>query len=550
MGLRFSSYLRDPRLAAHALSPRPGVALEPRRHPHPVGQSDRRGTVSTHPTGSRTGHTIDPKGSAALQIARLAGTLPHGAAPRLERLRGFGGQLGGALMCACSRVTDRRPARRRSWWSQPNLPGRTCRWPSRRCGCAGRLRRGRWRCSRPTALLLHATRVGAGPAWLAAASLAELGAADLAGEALAAGRAAGDHCDGRLDLARTHRRQPMRPCCWPPSRRPMRAEPPQAPLAEHAATHAVARTGPAAATAHRTTAEPCQQADPLAARSRRPSMPPRAPASAAVPRASAASRCASSGRWTPTAASRSAPTNSIALIGPQTAAALGRAVERDRADARARSRRPGRTRLRLARHLERHHRRLPGRRRRRAAGGRTVRASGVRPRPQLPRLSRLRRLPRRRAHRRADERARQRRAAAAAARPPRVEPPVFRDERRRWPSVPPSENVVPFRSHPRRRKGAPTLTPVERKAFSELASRLTARLRGPTGRAPKTGRRPTAEPPSRAIAADRHRADEAAAPRARRRAADATSAPCGPPPISVRSSTGCRSACWSIGSTS
>ena len=59
-----------------------------------------------------TGHTIDPKGSAALQIARLAGTLPHGAAPRLERLRGFGGRMGGALMCGCSRISlaDRTPA--------------------------------------------------------------------------------------------------------------------------------------------------------------------------------------------------------------------------------------------------------------------------------------------------------------------------------------------------------------------------------------------------------------------------------------------------------
>src|ERR1700742_4751403 len=58
------------------------------------------------------GHTIDPKGSAALQIARLVGTLAQNAAPLLERLRGFGGRLGGALMCACSRITlsDRTPA--------------------------------------------------------------------------------------------------------------------------------------------------------------------------------------------------------------------------------------------------------------------------------------------------------------------------------------------------------------------------------------------------------------------------------------------------------
>src|SRR6478752_7671919 len=29
---------------------------------------------------------------------------PPGAAPRLERLRGFGGRMGGALMCGCSRI--------------------------------------------------------------------------------------------------------------------------------------------------------------------------------------------------------------------------------------------------------------------------------------------------------------------------------------------------------------------------------------------------------------------------------------------------------------
>ena len=54
----------------------------------------------------------------------------------------------------------------------------------------------------------------------------------------------------------------------------------------------------------------------------------------------------------------------MALIGPQTAAALGQPWSDIAASARARSRRPGRARLRLARHLERHHRRLPGGRQR------------------------------------------------------------------------------------------------------------------------------------------------------------------------------------------
>ena len=104
-------FLSDPRLA---LTPRrrPGMAVERGRNAHPLGQSRGGSDLQRRLVHALTGHTIDPKGSAALQIARLAGTLPHGAAPRLERLRGFGGRIGGALMCGCSRITlaDRTPA--------------------------------------------------------------------------------------------------------------------------------------------------------------------------------------------------------------------------------------------------------------------------------------------------------------------------------------------------------------------------------------------------------------------------------------------------------
>jgi PAS domain S-box-containing protein len=49
---------------------------------------------------------------ATAQIARLAATLPPGGQERLERLRGFGARFGGALMCACARLTlpDSMPA--------------------------------------------------------------------------------------------------------------------------------------------------------------------------------------------------------------------------------------------------------------------------------------------------------------------------------------------------------------------------------------------------------------------------------------------------------
>ena len=40
----------------------------------------------------------------AAQVLRLAATLPSGGQERLERLRGFGGNLGRALTCTCSRI--------------------------------------------------------------------------------------------------------------------------------------------------------------------------------------------------------------------------------------------------------------------------------------------------------------------------------------------------------------------------------------------------------------------------------------------------------------
>ena len=70
----------------------------------------------------------------------------------------------------------------------------------------------------------------------------------------------------------------------------------------------------------------------------------------------------------------------------------------------------------------------------------------------------------------------QTRRTDADAAPARPEPPAIREERPALSIVPSSPNVVPFRSSTPPEK-APSLTPVEHKAFGELASRLTARLR-------------------------------------------------------------------------
>jgi signal transduction histidine kinase/PAS domain-containing protein len=96
--------LRDPRLAATATSPWPawlwsadasrmlwanaaGAVL--------FGAADTRECVQRR---------FDSNNPAAAQIIRLAATLPSGGPPRLERLRGFGLALGRALTCACSRL--------------------------------------------------------------------------------------------------------------------------------------------------------------------------------------------------------------------------------------------------------------------------------------------------------------------------------------------------------------------------------------------------------------------------------------------------------------
>ena len=59
------------------------------------------GAPTSAAVGSRRFTRSEP---APAQIARVAATLSPGAAPRLERLRGFGTGIGRALTCACSHI--------------------------------------------------------------------------------------------------------------------------------------------------------------------------------------------------------------------------------------------------------------------------------------------------------------------------------------------------------------------------------------------------------------------------------------------------------------
>ena len=98
------SWLGDARLAQHALSPSPVW----------LWHADASRVLWCNPIAAAifeadtpralTQRAFDTDHQAAKQVARLAGTLPQGGAPRLERLRGFGARIGGTLVCLCSRI--------------------------------------------------------------------------------------------------------------------------------------------------------------------------------------------------------------------------------------------------------------------------------------------------------------------------------------------------------------------------------------------------------------------------------------------------------------
>ena len=97
-------WLNDSRLAAHALSPTPvwlwSVETQRILWANPVGAA-----IFDAPSPQAAARIdFGPQHTAAVQIARLASTLPQGGATRLERLRGFGAALGGTLICLCSKI--------------------------------------------------------------------------------------------------------------------------------------------------------------------------------------------------------------------------------------------------------------------------------------------------------------------------------------------------------------------------------------------------------------------------------------------------------------
>ena len=507
-------YLRDPRLAPHVTAETPAWLWSADAARILWGNPAAAAIFNAASPAALAGHTIDPKGSAALQMARLAGTLPHGAPPRLERLRGFGGRFGGALLCGCSRImlTDRTPAILviATEVAGPHL------------SLEERARRLLVGCDEAVALfsadgaLLQATpaaqqRLGRGR------TLTALGAGPLASLALAGGHAAGEHGDGQIVLDRighgaatlllaAFEAQPVDDA--KPAERP--ALPPDAAAA--------------------VTAEPPRR---RLKRSRRP----RRCLLRRQPRGG--SRCASSGRWTPKAASRSIPKISRASPDPpprkrsaspgaRSATVLGLDPEGQVAGALAsRDTWSGIT-------ID-----LPVDGTDEAICGRVFRPAGVRSRTPFPRLSRLRRLPRRRAHepRLLRQRAPSGQSAGTAA---SRRADAFKPEPPALTVVPQSENVVPFRA-----SGAAGLSPGD--ATPDRAGRSHSRAPKPP-RPPRRARfqrrrwpRTRAEPPAEMTARagmpsrkDRCRRARLRSAETRRRIFPAARRPRGPRPDADR----------------
>jgi PAS domain S-box-containing protein len=452
------SFVSDPRLAPYAMGDIPAWLWSADATRILWGNPAAAAIFNAPSSTALTGHTIDPRGSAALQIARLAGTLPHGAAPRLERLRGFGGRMGGALMCGCSRIllADGTPA---ILVAATEAAGKRLSLSEQ----AQRLLAGG---DEPLALfegngtLLHATpaaraRLGG------AESLAVLGAATLGATALAAGRAEGEHGNGRILIERV-------------------GSGASTALLMAFLPTAIA-TAPAQAAQQPATPAPSEPATPVATAA--PELPAEiSPGETVAPPLQPAAAVATSERRQPLRFVWQMDNDGRftlgsdefkALIGPQTAAALGQpwsdmatalGLDPEGQVARAFASRETWSGITVAFPVDGTDARL------------AVELSG------LPVFDRDRNF---RGYRgfgicrdvaRINELRRTQRAGAPAA--ARVEPPVFRDERPAPAPVPPPMNVVPFpASTPA--EGVPTLTPVERSAFSELATRLTARLRGP-----------------------------------------------------------------------
>jgi signal transduction histidine kinase/PAS domain-containing protein len=460
--------LRDPRLAALATSPWPawlwstdasrilwanaaGAAL--------FGAADTRECVQRH---------FDTKNPAAAQIIRLAATLPSAGPPRLERLRGFGLGFGRALTCACSRLvlTDGRAAVLVAA-TEPAGPA---------LSLAERVRR-LFGDDEPLAVfaadgaLVHATATAS--AQLGGAnSLAALGFQAIAAKALDVGSAMAPLQFGQKVIEASLQR------LGDGAERVLVLSLPQPQAADTETTDVTpsAPVVPSAAPEAEVTAPPPPSPAPQTASPAEPIVERRHPLRFV---------------WQMDADGRFVVGSDefIALVGPKTTAAFGRTwseisaelkLDPDNQIARAVSSHETWSGIVIPWPVDETSDRLPVELSGlpvfdRDRSFRGYRGFGVcRDLARINQLARARRerpigfMPSPETDDTAPSASQSPAAAEAATRPERPAPNI----------APAAANVVPFRQAPPAEPKAPTLSPVERRAFRELAQELTARLRG------------------------------------------------------------------------
>ncbi len=441
------------------------------------------------------------KDLAASQITRLVATLPTAPQERLERLRGFGGGFGRSLTCACSRIvlSGGAPAVLVAA-AEPAGPALTLSDRVHRLFADGALTVAVFA---PDGTLLHAT-AAARKRLDGTTTLSALGIGQTVAQALEAGSASGSSSFGPVDVERLGK-DVSRVLVLSFSPRPDEA--PAAPAIPEASTPAAAITMPVIISAEPPPPSPPQAPELRTASHDEPMTERRHPLRFVWQMDADARFVVGSDEF-------------IELVGPRTTAAFGRLWSEVAADlkldpdnlvARAVATRETWSGIviqwpvdELAERLPIELSGLPVFDRDRSYRG--YRGFGVC--RDIVRINQLRRarwerpigfMPVPETPHQADTAAMPPQAAAAGtiaaadAAPDAteaMEPAVVtaaatetatRAERAPLSLAPGSANVVPFRPGPSPEPKAPSLSPVERKAFRELAQELTARLRGTPG---------------------------------------------------------------------
>jgi PAS domain S-box-containing protein len=107
MSMRESEFalLRDPRLAVHATSATPAWLWSADASRILWANAVGAAVFGASTTAAAAALRFEAENPAAAQVARLAANLPLSGQTRLERLRGFGAGFARMLICACSRIT-------------------------------------------------------------------------------------------------------------------------------------------------------------------------------------------------------------------------------------------------------------------------------------------------------------------------------------------------------------------------------------------------------------------------------------------------------------